>query len=105
MPYDPVPLSRDAVKTLRQISEDLESGKAEYDSPRSAARVLRDLHELAEHLPQILLRTSAAVDQMARNRDDATAVARVVGEAATMATALTDQLRRAHEAALDVRGR
>ncbi|MGW4825105.1 hypothetical protein ACWEP4_40940 [Streptomyces sp. NPDC004227] len=105
MPYDPSPLSRDAAKTLREIARDLESGKAEYDSPRSAARLLRDLHELAEYLPQILLQTSAAVDRMARDRDDAMGVARVIGEAATTATNLTDQLRRAHEAARDVRGR
>lgn len=105
MPYDPSPLSRDAAKTLREIARDLESGKAEYDSPRSAARVLRDLHELAEHLPQILLRTSAAVDRMARDRDDAASVSRVIGEAATTATNLADQLRRAHEAAEDVRAR
>ncbi|MFF7770989.1 hypothetical protein ACFZC7_31330 [Streptomyces massasporeus] len=105
MPYDPTPLSRDAVKTLREIARDLESGKAEYDSPRSAARVLRDLHELVEHLPQILLQTSAAVDRMARDRGDATTVARSIGEAATTATNLTDQLRKAHEAAQDVRAR
>ncbi|MBQ1096631.1 hypothetical protein KBY55_11140 [Streptomyces sp. b94] len=105
MPYDPSPLSRDAAKTLREIARDLESGKAEYDSPRSAARVLRDLHELAEYLPQILLQTSAAVDRMVRDRDDAMSVARVIGEAATTATNFTDQLRRAHEAAQDVRGR
>ncbi|MFJ8495332.1 hypothetical protein ACIRBZ_44445 [Streptomyces sp. NPDC094038] len=105
MPYDPSPLSRDAAKTLCEIVRDLESGKAEYDSPRSAARVLRDLHELAEHLPQILVRTSAAVDRMARDRDDATSVSRVIGEAATTATNLADQLRQAHEAAQDVRGR
>jgi uncharacterized protein YecE (DUF72 family) len=105
VPYDPSPLSQDAAKTLREIARDLDSGKAEYDSPRSAARVLRDLHELAEHLPQILLQTSAAVDRMARDRDDATSVARAIGEAATTATNLTDQLRRAREAAQDVRGR
>lgn len=105
MPYDPSPLSRDAAKTLREIARNLESGKAEYDSPRSAARLLCDLHELAECLPQILLQTSAALDRMARDRDDATSVARVIGEAATTATNLTDQLRRAQEAAQDVRGR
>ncbi|MER5380777.1 hypothetical protein ABT040_10905 [Streptomyces sp. NPDC002688] len=105
MPYDPTPLSRDAVKTLREIARDLESGKAEYDGPRSAARVLRDLHELVEHLPQILLQTSAAMDRMARDRDDATTVARFIGEAATTATNLTDQLRKAHEAAEEVRAR
>ncbi|WP_432139160.1 MULTISPECIES: hypothetical protein [unclassified Streptomyces] len=105
VPYDPSPLSRDAAKTLREIAQDLDSGKAEYDSPRSAARVLRDLHELADHLPQILLQTSAAVDRMARDREDATSVARDIGEAATTARNLTDQLRRAHEAAQDVRGR
>lgn len=105
MPYDPSPLSRDAVKTLREIAQDLDSGKAEYDSPRSAARVLRDLLELAEYLPRILLQTSAAVGRMARDRDDATSVARAIGEAATTATGLQDQLRRAHEAAQDVRAR
>ncbi|MEV8202189.1 hypothetical protein AB0Q90_33625 [Streptomyces sp. NPDC079141] len=105
VPYDPSPLSRDAAKTLREIAQDLESGKAEFDSPRSAARLLRDFHELAEHLPQVLLQASAAVERTARDRDDATAVARVIGEAATTATNLTDQLRRAHEAAQDVRGR
>lgn len=105
MPYDPSPLSRDAAKTLREIAQDLESGKAEYESPRSAARVLRDFHELAEYLPQILLQTSAAVDRMARDRDDAVTLARAVGEAATTATNLTDQLRRAYETARDVRGR
>ncbi|MEU0660710.1 hypothetical protein [Streptomyces lavendulocolor] len=98
-------MSRDAAKTLREIARDLESGKADYDSPRSAARVLRDLHELAECLPQILLQTSAAVDRMARDRDDATTVARIIGEAATSAASLRGQLRRAHEAALDVRAR
>ncbi|WP_319054528.1 hypothetical protein [Streptomyces europaeiscabiei] len=105
MPYDPSPLSRDAAKTLRQIAEDLGSGKAEYDSPRSAALVLRDLYQLAEHLPQILLQTSAAVDRMARDRDDATRVARTIGEAATTATNLIDQLRDAHEVAQGVRAR
>lgn len=105
MPYDPSPLSRDAAKTLRQIAEDLDSGKAEYDSPHSAALVLRDLHKIAEYLPQILLQTSAAVDRMARDCDDATTVARIIGEAATTATNLTDQLRRAHEAAQGVRAR
>lgn len=103
MPYDPSPLSRDAAKTLREIAQDLESGKAGYDSPRSAARVLRDLHELAECLPQILLQTSAAVDRMARDRDDAITLARAVGAAATTATNLIDQLRDAHEAAEGVR--
>lgn len=105
MPYDPTPLSRDAAKTLREIARDLESGKAEYDSPRSAARVLRDLRELAECLPEILLKTSAAVDRMARDRDDATTLARTIGEAATTATNLIDQLRDAHEAAQGVRAR
>ncbi|MFC7987442.1 hypothetical protein [Streptomyces sp. NPDC057336] len=105
MPYDPSPLSRDALKTLREIAQDLDSGKAEYDSPRSAARVLRDLHELAEYLPRILLQTSAAVGRMARDQDDATSVARAIGEAATTVTGLQDQLRRAHEAAQDVRAR
>lgn len=38
VPYDPSPLLRDAAKTLREIARDLEGGKAEYDSPRSAAR-------------------------------------------------------------------
>ncbi|MFJ1871112.1 hypothetical protein [Streptomyces chartreusis] len=105
MSYDPSPLSRDAAKTLRQIAEDLDSGKAEYDSPRSAALVLRDLHKLAEHLPRILLQASAAVDRMARDRDDATRVARTIGEAATTAANLIDQLRHAHEAAQGVRAR
>ena len=105
MPYDPNPLSWDTVKTLREIARDLDSGKAEYDNPRSAARVLRDLQEAAEYLPEILLQTSAAVDRMARDRDDATTVARVIGEAVTTAANLADQLRRAREAAEDVRGR
>ncbi|WP_413810825.1 hypothetical protein [Streptomyces sp. OE57] len=42
---------------------------------------------------------------MARDRDDATTVARIIGEAATSATNLIDQLRRAHEAAQGVRAR
>ncbi|WP_405844580.1 hypothetical protein [Streptomyces sp. NBC_01518] len=105
MPYDPSPLSRDAAKTLREIARDLETGKAEFDSPRSAARLLGDFYGLAEQLPQVLLQTSAAVERMARDRDEATTVARIIGEAATTATNLTDQLRRAHEAAQDVRGR
>ncbi|SOD91574.1 hypothetical protein [Streptomyces sp. Ag109_G2-15] len=103
MPNDPSLLSRDPAKTLREITRDPDCGRAEYDSPRSAARLLRDLRELVEHLPQILLKTSVAVDRMTRDREDATAVARVIGEAATTATNLTDQLRRAHEAAQDVR--
>lgn len=103
VPYDPSPLSRDAAKTLREIARDLEAGKAEFDSPRSAARLLRDFYGLAEQLPQVLLQTSAAVERMARDRDDATTVARIIGEAATTTMNLTDQLRRAHEAAQDVR--
>lgn len=105
MPYDPSDHPQDAARSITKLVEDIASGKAAWEEPRDVARALGRLHELAQALPQALLQASSAIDRMARDRDDATAVARIIGEAATSAASLHDQLRRAHEAAQDVRGR
>ncbi|MFD5506825.1 hypothetical protein ACFWIB_03495 [Streptomyces sp. NPDC127051] len=90
---------------MTKLVEDIASGKAAWEQPRDVARALGQLHELAQALPQALLQASSAIDRMARDRDDATTVARVIGEAATSATSLENQLCRAHEAAREVRSR
>ncbi|MFD7909340.1 hypothetical protein ACFV30_01230 [Streptomyces sp. NPDC059752] len=103
MPYDPSDLPRDAAQAIGRLVEDVASGKAAYKDPRDVARAFKHLQRLAHDLPQTLLQASSAIDRMARDRDDATELARIIGEAATSAASLDDQLRRAYETAQQIR--
>ncbi len=100
--YDPTHLLKDAAKSLRTAAEDLAEGRAEWDRPRDLTKSLAWLQELVDDVSKVLIQQAGALPRMTRD-SDAPAAGQSIAEAAATATQLSNQLRKAHDAADYVR--
>ncbi|MFF2653595.1 hypothetical protein [Streptomyces sp. NPDC058045] len=100
--YDPTHLLKDAAKSIREAAEDLAEGKAEWDRPRDVTKSLAWLQELVDDASKVLIQGAGVLPRMT-NDPDAPKAGQRIAEAAATATQLSNQLRKAHDAAEDVR--
>ncbi|KJS53226.1 hypothetical protein VM98_26650 [Streptomyces rubellomurinus subsp. indigoferus] len=100
--YDPTHLFKDAAKSVAEAAQDLARGRAEWDRPRDVAKSLELLRDLVGDLSQVLLQQAGTLPRITKD-PDAPAAGQIIAEAAATAVQLGNQLRRAHDAADDVR--
>ncbi|MEU8893953.1 hypothetical protein [Streptomyces sp. NPDC048442] len=58
---------RDAAQALSRLVEDVASGKAGYEELSDIARVFASGHDLAQQMPQALLKLSSLIGRVARD--------------------------------------